>query len=72
MAAPDVIQLERKGDKFIFSCAVAGNPFDTLMITSGMTDGEVFAGLFICSHDNSVSESARFTNVRISRPAKDN
>ncbi|MCA1742035.1 MAG: hypothetical protein LC630_06160 [Bacteroidales bacterium] len=72
VAAPDVIQLERKGDKFIFSCAVAGNPFETLMITSGMTDGEVFAGLFICSHDNSVSESARFTNVRISRPAKDN
>lgn len=71
VTAPDVIQLERRGDKFIFSCAVAGNPFDTVMITSGLPDGEVYAGLFICSHDNNVSESARFTNVRIIRPAKD-
>ncbi len=69
VAAPDVIQLERRGDKIIFSCAVSGNPFDTLMITSGLTDGEVYAGLFICSHDNGVSESARFTNVRIIKPA---
>jgi len=68
---PDVLQLERKGDKYVFSCAVAGNPFDTLMITSAMTDDEVYAGLFVCSHDNNVSESARFTNVRIIVPAKD-
>ena len=69
VTAPDVIQLERRGDKIIFSCAVSGNPFDTLMITSGLTDDEVYAGLFICSHDNTVTESARFTNVRITRPA---
>jgi TolB protein len=69
--APDVIQLERHGDKFIFSCAVKGNPFDTIMITDGDLTGEVYAGLFICSHDNSVSESARFYNVRITIPAKD-
>ena len=71
VAAPDVLQLERKGDKFIFSCAKAGDPLDTLMITSTRNDEEVYAGLFICSHDNSVSESAKFTNVRIIRPAKD-
>jgi Tol biopolymer transport system component len=70
VTAPDVIQLERRGDKIIFSCAVAGNPFDTLMITTGLNDGEIYAGLFICSHDNTVRESVRFNNVRITRPAK--
>jgi len=71
VSAPDVIQLERHGDKFIFSCAVKGNPFDTVMITDGALTGEVYAGFFICSHDNGVSESARFYNVRITIPAKD-
>ncbi len=71
VTAPDVIQLERKGDKFIFSCAAAGNQFESVMISDSAIAGEVYAGLFICSHDNSVSESARFTNVRIIRPAKD-
>lgn len=69
--APDVIQLERRGDKFILSAAVRGMPFDTVMITDERLSGEIYAGLFICSHDNSVSESASFTNVRIIRPAKD-
>ena len=69
VTAPDVIQLERKGDHFIFSAAIRGNSFDTVAVTQASLTGEVLAGLFICSHDNSVSESARFTNVRIVRPA---
>ena len=71
MVSPDVIQLERKGNKFIFSCSAMGNPFDTVMITDNALTGEVYAGLFICSHDNSVVEKARFYNVRIIKPAKD-
>jgi TolB protein len=69
VTAPDVIQLERKGDKFIFSAAVMGNAFDTVSVTQPSLTGEVFAGLFVCSHDNNVSESVRFTNVRIVKPA---
>ena len=69
--SPDVIQLERKGNSFILSCAVSGNPFDTVMISDNTMAGEVYAGLFICSHDNNVLEKARFYNVRITRPAKD-
>jgi WD40 repeat protein len=71
VTAPDVIQLERRGDTFILSAAARGNPFDTVMITEEGLSGEIYAGLFICSHDNTVRESARFTNVRITRPAKD-
>lgn len=71
VVSPDVIQLERKGNRFIFSSAVMGEPFDTVMITNDAMTGEVYAGLFICSHDNNVIEKARFCNVRITRPAKD-
>jgi len=67
--APDVIQLERKGDLFIFSAAVRGEPLQTVEVNNGSFPDEVFAGLFICSHNNTVSESAVFTNVRITKPA---
>ena len=67
--APDVIQLERKGDLFIFSAAVRGEPFDTVSVRQASLTGEVYAGLFVCSHDNSVTEAAVFSNVRITCPA---
>jgi WD40 repeat protein len=69
--APDVIQLERRGNRFIFSFAQAGEPFDTVTVSDFLAAREVFAGIFICSHDNNVLEQARFFNVRIIRPAKD-
>lgn len=68
--APDVIQLERKGLTFIFSCAKAGEPFDTVMMTSGSIGEKVCAGLFICSHENGTTEKASFFNVRIIKPAR--
>lgn len=67
--APDVIQLERRGDLFIFSAAVRGEPFQTVTVRQASLTGEVFAGLFICSHDNNYSEKAVFSNVRITKPA---
>jgi Tol biopolymer transport system component len=71
VVSPDIIQLERKGNRFILSCAVMGEPFDTVMIADAAMNGEVYAGLFICSHDNNVIEKARFSNVRVTIPAKD-
>ncbi|MEZ5020357.1 MAG: hypothetical protein R2756_09630 [Bacteroidales bacterium] len=65
----DVIQLERRGDIFIFSAAVRGMPFDTVSVRRASMTGETYAGLFVCSHDNSVAETAVFSNVRITRPA---
>ena len=67
--APDVIRLERNGDLFIFSAAVRGMPFDTVSVRQASMTGETYAGLFVCSHDNSVAETAVFSNVRITRPA---
>lgn len=71
VTSPEVIQLERRGDTFILSAAVRGRPFETVMITEEGLTGEVYTGLFICSHDITVRESARFTNVRIISPAQD-
>lgn len=69
VVAPDIIRIEREGDLFIFSAAVRGRPFDTVAVTQASLAGEVYAGLFVCSHDNTVTESAVFSNVRITRPA---
>lgn len=66
---PDVIQLERQGDMFIFSFAGSGEPFDTVTFRTDKLGGKVYAGIFICSHDNNVVESAEFSNFRLIRPA---
>ena len=66
--APDVVQLERRGDTFIMSAAVFGQPFVSVKKKISLND-RVFAGLYVCSHDSDVVESAVFRNVRIVRPA---
>ena len=72
LIAADVIQLRRKGDKFIMSVARFGEPFVTTDI-SGIALGEiVYAGLFICSHNAGTREKAIFSDVQITVPAKEN
>lgn len=70
--APEVIQLERKGDTLIMRCAKAGESLvETGRITQKFKE-EVYAGLFICSHDSTIMETARFYNFRIDKPAPGN
>lgn len=67
--AADVIQLERQGNRFILSAAKWG---DTLTVTEAgriALDSSVYVGLFICSHNDSVTEKAVFSNVRVIIPA---
>jgi Tol biopolymer transport system component len=70
--APGVIQLERKGNTFIMSAAVAGQPFTVVQVQDIELKNEVFAGLYVCSHNPDVSETAVFSNVRIIKPAPEN
>jgi TolB protein len=70
-AYPDIIQIERKGDTFIMSVATFGEPFETVKVTGIEINDEVFAGLFICSHNSEVLEKAVFDNVRIIIPAEE-
>lgn len=64
-----ILQLERQGKTFILRAAQVGEPLQ-LIGAQEMPDmpDEVFAGLFICSHNQDVVESATAWNVRIDRP----
>jgi TolB protein len=67
----DVLQFERKGSSYIFSAAHSGEPFVSATLPEFNLGSEVYAGLYICSHDADVTEKAVFRDVRIIRPAKD-
>ncbi len=66
----DVLQFERKGNTYIFSAAHFGEPFVSAELPDFDLGDDVYAGLFVCSHDADVIEKAVFRDVRIIRPAK--
>lgn len=67
--APDVVQLERRGGNFYMAVAKRGEPFTVNALDSVELPDEVYVGLFVCSHNVNEVETARFSNVRITRPA---
>ncbi len=69
--APDVVRFERKGNTYILSAAKYGDPLQELARLELKIGDEVYAGLFISSHEENISEQAVFSNVRITIPAKD-
>jgi len=69
--APDVVQLERKGNTYVMAVAHFGAPFVTEQVSDMALGDEVYVGLFVCSHNNHVVEKAAFRDVRITVPAKD-
>jgi len=64
-----ILQLERNGKKIIMRVANPGEPLQ-MVGSHEMPDmrDSVLAGLFICSHDSNVVETARVWNVRIDKP----
>lgn len=69
--AAEVIQLERKGNNFILSVARNGETFVSEQLDNVALGDEVYAGIFVCSHNPDVVEKAVFRNVRITVPAPD-
>lgn len=69
---PDVLQLERRGNKYIMSVAKYGEPFVTTEYSDLALGDDVYVGIFLCSHNEEAVEKAVFRNVRIIVPAKDN
>ena len=69
IVSPTVVQLERKGTVFILSVALMGEPFVSTELTGIALNDELYAGIFICSHNPAVLEKAVFRNVRITLPA---
>lgn len=69
--APNIIQLQRKGNTFILSTAIEGENFTTIEVENLQLASKVHVGLFICSHEIEVVEEAVFDNVRLVIPAND-
>lgn len=65
---PVAIEFQRSGNTFIFSAATQGENYKSVSKEIILNE-ELFAGLFICSHEEKVSEKAIFSNVRIIIPA---
>jgi len=69
LIAPDVIQLERAGQIVIMRAAQKGKELtETGRISICFTD-DIYVGLFVCSHEKDVEETAVFWNFRLDVPA---
>ncbi|MEI9944410.1 MAG: hypothetical protein WDN26_09365 [Chitinophagaceae bacterium] len=64
---PTEIEFARTGNVFSFSAAVYGENYKTVTKEVKLND-EVYVGLFVCSHNDTVMEQAKFSNVRIIIP----
>jgi TolB protein len=66
----NVLQLERSGTKFTMSAAHFGDTFATQDLEGVVLPHEVYVGIYICAHNNTLVEKGLFRNVRLIRPAK--
>jgi TolB protein len=62
---PDVLQLERRGRSYFVSIAKLGEPFWTVEIPDFDFPEDLMVGLFVCSHNKNVIETATHTQTRI-------
>jgi tricorn protease-like protein len=67
---PDVLQIERKGGRWFLSVAQFGDEFWTVEVPDISLPNEMYAGLFVCSHNKDVVEQVKFSNVRVVVPPK--
>jgi Tol biopolymer transport system component len=71
VTGPDFLQLERRKNTYILSVAHFGEPLTVTQVTDLPLGDEVYAGLFVCSHNPEVSETGVFQDVRVIRPVKE-
>ena len=64
-----VIQLERRGDSCFFSFAREGETYNSIELSLPELAGKVSLGIFVCSHETSVVETAVFNNLRLVIPS---
>ena len=68
---PDFLQLERKKNTYVLSVARFGEPLTVSQVAHLALGDEVYAGLFLCSHNADTVERGLFQDVRVIRPAKE-
>ncbi|CAN5816226.1 SMP-30/gluconolactonase/LRE family protein [soil metagenome] len=69
--APDVLQLEKRGNTYTMSVAHFGEVYVTEKLEDIDLGTDLVAGLYVCAHTTLFSEEAEFTNTRIFNPAPD-
>jgi len=67
--ADAMIQLERRDGEYFMSVAQFGDTLVTQRLTGVSLPDTVYVGLFVCAHNDTLTERATFTNVRITIPA---
>lgn len=65
----DVVQLERRDGVYIMSVSHFGDTLITNQVADVVLPDTVYVGLFVCAHNDSATERAVFSNVRITIPA---
>ena len=65
----DVIQLERRGGTYIMSVAKYGDTLSIVQATDIPLGDDVYVGVFITAHNDTVTERATLSDVRITVPA---
>src|SRR2546422_1997542 len=71
VAGADVVQLERRGDTYVLSVARFGDSLTAVRVADLPLGDQVYVGLFVCAHNDTVVERATFRDVRITAPAPD-
>ena len=66
----DVLELKREGRRYVMGAAKFGEPMVHTELHGPDLGPDVHVGLFACSHNPAVKETASFTNVRIVVPPK--
>ncbi|MDF1572554.1 MAG: hypothetical protein P1P82_13170 [Bacteroidales bacterium] len=64
-SGPLYIQFTKRGDSFELVTGAPGRIIDTVVLETAAIPEQYYAGIFICSHDNSVKESAVFSRVEV-------
>lgn len=66
----NMIELERNGNQYILRAAIFGAPYTTDTISNIELGDEVYVGLFVGSHNEDISETGVFSDVRLTVPFK--
>jgi len=64
------IELERRGNTFIWSTAKNGEPYQQVTQENVDLPEELYVGLFLSAHNPDVKETVIFRNVRVIKPVK--
>lgn len=66
---PDILQMERKGNSFIFRTAFFGEPLQISGLINLKLGQSLYVGIPVCAHNETAFEKVRVSNLRITIPA---